>query len=49
MEKVYRTMHTSGLLGIVLGSLVMETGAVCGGLMLATGVTLLVRKKEITF
>lgn len=49
MEKVYKTMHNSGLLNIVLGSLVIATGAVCGGLILASGINLLLKKNELTF
>ena len=49
MEKIYKTMHNSGVLNIVLGACVIATGAVCGGLILASGIQLLIRKNDLTF
>ena len=48
-EKLYTTMKNSGILNIVLGSVVIAVGAVSGGLILASGITLLVRKNDLTF
>ncbi len=49
MERVYHTMKNSGILSIVLGSLIITTGTVCGGLIIGSGIKLLVRKNELTF
>ena len=49
MEKVYKTMQGSGIMSIVLGSIVIAVGAIAGGLILASGVSLLARKNDLTF
>ena len=48
-EKVYKTMHNSGVMNIILGSIMIAVGAVTGGLILASGVALLARKNDLTF
>ena len=37
-------MHRNGVLDIVMGSLMIVMGAVCGGLVLASGISLLKNK-----
>ncbi len=49
MEKIYRMMNTSGLMNVILGSIMIVAGAICGGLVLFAGVRLLTGKNEILF
>lgn len=49
MEKIYRMMKTSGLMNVVMGSIMIAAGAICGGLVLAAGIRLLTGKNEILF
>ncbi len=49
MEKVYKTMESAGIIGIVVGSIVIAVGVTCGTLSIIGGSLLLKRKKHITF
>ncbi len=49
MEKVYKTMKRTGVLNIVIGSIIIAAGLSTGVLAIISGVRLLNRKSEITF
>ncbi|MDD6213027.1 MAG: hypothetical protein PUB22_07815 [Clostridiales bacterium] len=49
MEKIYNTMKSSGITNIVLGTVIIVIGAVCGGFIIVAGAKLLARKNDITF
>lgn len=49
MEKVYKTMKSSGVSSIVFGIITIVGGALLGAFMIANGGKLLSRKKDLTF
>ena len=49
MEKIYKTMRGTGILNIVIGSVIVTAGLAVGILAIASGAGLLKRKPEITF
>ncbi|MCD8053826.1 MAG: hypothetical protein LUE23_10095 [Lachnospiraceae bacterium] len=49
MEKVYQTMKHAGITNIVLGTLVIVIGALCGSFIIVNGAKLLSRKNDILF
>ncbi|MCD8011191.1 MAG: hypothetical protein LUC27_03300 [Lachnospiraceae bacterium] len=49
MEKVYQTMKHSGIMNIVLGTLIIVVGALCGSFIIVSGAKLLSRKNDILF
>ncbi len=49
MEKVYKTMKRTGVLNIVIGSIILAAGVSTGILAIISGAKLLSRKSEITF
>lgn len=48
-EKVYKTMTTTGAGSIVVGIIIIVSGAVCGILSIVNGARLLKKKSEIIF
>ena len=48
-EKIYNTMKSVGAFNIVLGILMIVTGAVTGTLIIVKGAKLLKDKSELTF
>lgn len=49
MEKVYKTMKGSGVVNIVMGTLMIVIGVLSGTFVIVTGAKLLARKNDITF
>lgn len=49
MEKVYKTMKSSGIISLVVGICVTVIGCISGAFMITTGARLLNRKKDILF
>lgn len=49
MEKVYRTMRNTGVLNLVIGSVIIAVGMTVGTLAITSGAILLKRKSEIIF
>lgn len=49
MEKVYKTMRNTGIINIVIGSVIIATGVATGVLAIVSGAVLMKRKSEITF
>lgn len=49
MEKVYKTMRMTGIINIVIGSVIIAVGLTAGVMALVSGTLLLKRKSEITF
>lgn len=49
MEKVYKTMRNTGIMNIVIGSVIAVAGLTVGVLAMVSGAVLLKRKSEITF
>lgn len=49
MEKVYHTMKSVGVWNLVLGIIMVVTGAVAGALLIVNGVKLLRKKSDILF
>jgi len=49
MEKIYKTMRTSGIISIVIGSVIITAGVATGVLAIVSGAFLLKRKADITF
>ncbi len=49
MEKIYKTMQRTGILNIVIGSVIITVGLATGVMALVSGAFLLKRKSDITF
>ena len=49
MEKVYKTMRNTGIINIVIGSVIITAGVATGVMAIISGPVLLKRKSEITF
>ena len=49
MEKVYKTLRNTGVLNIVIGSVILAAGVAVGVMAIISGAVLLKRKSEITF
>lgn len=49
MEKIYKTMRNTGIISIVIGTVVAVVGLSAGILAIVSGAFLLKRKSEITF
>ena len=49
MEKVYKTMRNTGIINIVIGSVIITAGVATGVMAIISGAILLKRKSEITF
>ena len=49
MEKIYKTMRGTGVLNIVIGSVIITAGLATGVMAIVSGAILLKRKAEITF
>lgn len=49
MEKIYKTMRGTGILNIVIGSVIITAGLATGVMAIVSGAILLKRKSEITF
>lgn len=49
MEKLYKTMRNTGVLNIIIGSVIAVAGLSVGILAIVSGAILLKRKSEITF
>ncbi|MCB6607458.1 hypothetical protein V3C10_17270 [[Clostridium] symbiosum] len=49
MEKVYKTMRNTGIINIVIGSVIITAGVAAGVMAIISGAVLLKRKSEITF
>ena len=49
MEKIYKTMNGTGVLNIVIGSILITIGLAAGILAIVSGSLLLKRKADITF
>ena len=49
MERVYKTMRNTGILNIVIGSVILAAGVAVGVMAIVSGAILLERKSEITF
>lgn len=49
MEKIYKTMRNTGVINIIIGSVVITAGVATGILAIISGAILLKRKSEITF
>lgn len=49
MEKIYKTMRNTGVLNIVIGSVIITAALATGVMALISGAILLKRKSEITF
>jgi hypothetical protein len=46
-EKVYKSLSSSGVMGIVVGVLTIATGVVLGVLMIVSGSKLLAERKDV--
>lgn len=46
-EKVYKSLSSSGVMGIVVGVLTIATGVVLGVLMIVNGSKLLAERKDV--
>ena len=49
MERVYKTMRNTGILNIVIGSVILAAGVAVGVMAILGGALLLKRKSEVTF
>lgn len=49
MEKIYKTMRGTGIINIVIGSVIITAGLATGILAIVSGALLLKRKSDITF
>lgn len=49
MEKIYKTMRNTGIINIVIGSVIITAGVATGVLAIVSGAVLMKRKSEITF
>lgn len=49
MEKIYKTMRNTGIINIVIGSVIISAGVAAGVMAIISGTILLKRKSEITF
>lgn len=49
MEKIYNTMKSVGVWNLVLGILMIITGAVAGALLIMNGAKLLKKKSDLLF
>ena len=49
MERVYKTMRNTGILNIVIGSVILAAGVAVGVMAIVSGAILLKRKSEITY
>ncbi|MDY5483269.1 MAG: hypothetical protein SPF91_03650 [Clostridium sp.] len=49
MEKIYKTMRGTGIINIVIGSVIITAGLATGILAIVSGALLLKRKSEVTF
>lgn len=49
MEKVYKTMRNTGVINIIIGSVIITAGLATGILAIISGAILMKRKSEITF
>lgn len=49
MEKIYKTMQGTGIINIVIGSVIITAGLATGILAIVSGAFLLKRKSDITF
>lgn len=49
MEKVYKTMRSTGAASLVIGICVLITGIASGVLLIINGARLLAKKEDITF
>jgi hypothetical protein len=49
MEKIYHTMKSVGVWNLVLGILMIITGAVAGSLLILNGARLLRKKSDLLF
>ena len=49
MARVYKTMRNTGILNIVIGSVILAAGVAVGVMAIVSGAILLKRKSEITF
>ena len=49
MEKIYKTMHSAGVINIIIGSVIITAGLATGILAIVSGSLLLKRKADITF
>lgn len=49
MEKIYKTMRNTGIINIVIGSIIITIGVATGILAIISGAILMKRKSEITF
>ncbi len=49
MEKIYNTMKSVGVWNLVLGILMIITGAVAGTLLILNGARLLKKKSDLLF
>lgn len=49
MEKIYKTMRNTGIINIVIGSVIISAGVAAGVMAIISGAILLKRKSEITF
>ena len=49
MEKIYKTMQGTGVINIVIGSVIITVGLAAGVMPIVSGAFLLKRKSDITF
>mgnify|MGYP000654283440 FL=1 len=49
LEKIYHTMKSVGVWNLVLGILMIVTGAVAGSLLILNGARLLKKKSDLLF
>lgn len=49
MEKIYKTMQGTGVINIVIGSVIITVGLAAGVMAIVSGAFLLKRKSDITF
>lgn len=49
MERIYKTMRNTGVLNIVIGTVIATAGLAVGVMAIVSGGILLKRKSEITF
>lgn len=49
MEKIYKTMRNTGVINIIIGSVIITVGLATGTLAVISGAILMKRKSEITF
>ncbi|MEF9939959.1 MAG: hypothetical protein RR225_04865 [Clostridium sp.] len=49
MEKIYKTMRNTGVINIIIGSVIITAGLATGVLAIISGAILIRRKSEITF